>query len=286
MLDQAVNGVVFPHVFEEVFLRPPREHPHRNGPQFGPIIGGEHTHLMAALFPLSDFTNPQAVAQTGATFGQAEGDGLAVGQEEWLGGELRFGPVLTGKLVIGDHGHALRFLAGEELRRITRPVEHQGETVEQRILRQCRGGGVVRRVGQEPGDDLGAQDLDQPRINRTIDQKAGPSSQRVDPVVSGAAQTQLLPGHVTAGQRGQFPVIDPHVAVGVIDAVVVRLGGPSTPEPVGCSRSSPRPAAGRAGRASAAACAPPECDPARLTGPIRRAVRSAALPTNAPAPAP
>ena len=115
---------------------------------------------MAADFPLPDFPDPQAVAQTGAALGQTEGDGLAVGQDEGLGGELRFRPVLPRELVIGDHGHALRFLLGEELWRITRPVKHQGETVEQRILRQCRGGGLARRVGQKLGDDLGAQDLD------------------------------------------------------------------------------------------------------------------------------
>ena len=85
---------------------------------------------MAAVFPLPDFTDPQAIAQTSAALGQAEGDQLAVGQEEWLGGELRCRPVLPRELVISDHGHALRFLVSEELRRITGPVEHQGETVE------------------------------------------------------------------------------------------------------------------------------------------------------------
>jgi hypothetical protein len=61
--------------------------------------------------------------------------------------------------------------------------------VEERIVRECGGSGLARRVGQEQGDDLGAQDLDQPLINRTTDQMEGPPMQRVDPIVTGAAQT-------------------------------------------------------------------------------------------------
>jgi hypothetical protein len=56
--------------------------------------------------------------------------GSPLARRSGWGGELRFRPVLTRELVIGDHGHAQRFLLGEERRRITRPVEHQGETVE------------------------------------------------------------------------------------------------------------------------------------------------------------
>ena len=86
-----------------------------------------------------------------AAFGQGEGDRLAVREREGRRCELRLRPVLVGKLVIRENGHAQGFHLGEERRRAARAVEHEGEPVEQGGGRQLRGGGLGGGIGEGAG---------------------------------------------------------------------------------------------------------------------------------------
>jgi hypothetical protein len=51
---------------------------------------------------------------------------------------------------------------------------------------------LAGRIRQELGDDLGAQNLDQLRIDRTTDQKEGLPIQRVYPATSKPPQGPLI----------------------------------------------------------------------------------------------
>lgn len=134
-----------------------------------------------------------------AAFGQGEGDRLAVREREGRRCELRLRPVLVGKLVIRENGHAQGFHLGEERRRAARAVEHEGEPVEQGGGRQLRGGGLGGGIGDEAGHDRVAQNLNEAVIDGAADEEKRPAVDRVDPIIGHPAQAQFLARDITAG---------------------------------------------------------------------------------------
>ena len=63
-------------------------------------------------------------------------------------------------------------------------------------------------------------------MNRLRDHEERFSAQAIDPIVRRAAQEQLLPRHIQAGQRAQAAVVDAHVAIHVeqSDALFFGIG--------------------------------------------------------------
>ena len=70
---QAVQRVVFTHVFEEIFLRPSGKHGGRHRAEIGAVVGGQDGGLMAALGQFADLAQPQLAGQEDAAFGQLPG---------------------------------------------------------------------------------------------------------------------------------------------------------------------------------------------------------------------
>jgi len=115
VLHQPVEGEVFTHVFEKVFLTPPRTHPHGQSARFtGLIIGGKDADLGTVGAAAADFTQPQAVQQARAAFGEVHGDFFAVDQREGVRCKLFGRPVGTRKLVVAEDGQTERFHLREE----------------------------------------------------------------------------------------------------------------------------------------------------------------------------
>ena len=85
---------------------------------------------MAGFAQGSDFTNPEAVGQPGAAFGELECAFFSVGMGECLRGELTGIPFGAGVFVVGENGDALGFEAGKKFGRVAFAVEDEGEAVE------------------------------------------------------------------------------------------------------------------------------------------------------------
>jgi hypothetical protein len=133
---------VLAHVFEEVFLTPSGEHGEADALQRIDIIGGKDGDLVAVFFELAQFTQPEAVAEEGAAFGQQEGAFFAGEEVGVLMGE-KFGrlPVGAGVFVVAEAGDALGFATGEKVRGVSFAVKDEGEAVEAGIGLE---GGFVR----------------------------------------------------------------------------------------------------------------------------------------------
>jgi hypothetical protein len=127
---QAIQGIVFAGVHEEVFLRPACEHDgRRQGPRRGAVVGTQDRSLVAALAALAQLPHPQPVAQASAALGQKQGCELATGQSHLAGGELLLRPRFSGVFVVSQAGHALRLHPLEKVRGIALAVKDQREAV-------------------------------------------------------------------------------------------------------------------------------------------------------------
>ena len=84
MFDEAIEPEVFAHVFEEVFLIPSGEHGGGGACQVTAVIGAQDRGLVAGFAQGSDFTNPEAVGQPGAAFGELECAFFSVGMGKCL----------------------------------------------------------------------------------------------------------------------------------------------------------------------------------------------------------
>ena len=111
MAQQVVQGIVLAHVFQEVFLRPAREHPRRHRGHRQPEVRGQDGGLRALPVAVPDFAHPQAVAQTHSALGQVQVHFLAVDQFHFMGLKLCAQPIGAGMFVISQDGDAARIRA-------------------------------------------------------------------------------------------------------------------------------------------------------------------------------
>ena len=142
---------------------------------------------MTVLAQGADFTNPEAVGQPGAAFGELECAFFSVGMGECLRGELTGIPVGAGVFVIGENGDVLGFEAGKKFGRVAFAVEDEGEAVEAWICGEFLDCGLAGDVVEEAGDDFFFEGFLQARVDGFCDAEEGGSIEGVDPVVGGAA---------------------------------------------------------------------------------------------------
>ncbi len=90
------------------------------------VIGAENGGLMAVLVEPAQFSQPPAVAQAGAAFGQGQGGGFAIGVSDDTGSKFTRRPVGTGMFVIGENGDAPGFEALEKGRGSSLPGRRRG----------------------------------------------------------------------------------------------------------------------------------------------------------------
>ena len=161
----------------------------------------------------ADFTNPEAVGQPGAAFGELECAFFSVGMGECLRGELTGIPVGAGVFVVGENGDALGFETGKKFGRVAFAVEDESEAVAEGFGFKLLDCGLAGDVVEEAGEDFFFEGFLQARVDGFCDAEEGGSIEGVDPVVGGAAQAELFAAHIAAGQLGGFAVIDAHMAV-------------------------------------------------------------------------
>ena len=154
ILHQAVQAIVLTHVFEEVFLIPTGEHGGGRGSQIAAVIGAQDGALMAAFVEPAQLSHPQAIAQAGATFGEAQGGDFAIGVSEGVGAEFVLRPVGAGMSVIGENGEALLLEAQEEARGVALAVKDEGEAVKEGIGGEEIGGGLAGDLGEQARHDV------------------------------------------------------------------------------------------------------------------------------------
>ena len=225
IVHEPVQTIVVQHVLEKVLLAPSSKHRTRQPVDAVFVVRGQDAGLVASPVTVSHLANPHPVAQACAPLREVQLHRLTMDERHGRGDKLFGVPVVAGELVIRENRDSFLLQLEEKIRRVSRAIKDDGETVSPRMLLQIRSARLVGNIALQLHNDLLTQHDDQSRVDGLGHNEERLAVHGVHPVIGGSTKTEFLSCDVTTRQFGQFAVVHTNVAVDVKNACRVWTCG-------------------------------------------------------------